>query len=142
MKLTGTVIKLSIVALVLLLFGFPPARGVLQGTGALVDGLGTSTQAGTKFVFGFLAGGKHSVVADPDAAASEAAERIAAAPWASAAGTKAAPSARSPWRAAKAQPGPASRLSQVSCSTSAGGPEAPSTSSSRTQSANFMAPPL
>ena len=45
------------VALVLLLFGFPPARSVLQGTGAMVDGLGASTQAGTRFVFGFLAGG-------------------------------------------------------------------------------------
>jgi CNT family concentrative nucleoside transporter len=45
------------VALVLLLFGFPPARGVLQGVGGAVDGLGSSTQAGTRFVFGFLAGG-------------------------------------------------------------------------------------
>jgi CNT family concentrative nucleoside transporter len=45
------------VALVLVLFGLPPARGVLQAMGAGVDGLGASTQAGTRFVFGFLAGG-------------------------------------------------------------------------------------
>ena len=45
------------IGLVLLLFGFPPARGVLQGIGGAVDGLGASAQAGTAFVFGFLAGG-------------------------------------------------------------------------------------
>lgn len=45
------------VALVLLLFGFPPARTALQGVGGAVDGLATSAQAGTAFVFGFLAGG-------------------------------------------------------------------------------------
>ncbi len=44
------------VALVLLLFGFPPARSALQGVGAAVDGLSGSTQAGTAFVFGYLAG--------------------------------------------------------------------------------------
>ena len=44
-------------ALVLLLFGFPPARGLLQGVGGAVDGLASSAQAGTAFVFGFLAGG-------------------------------------------------------------------------------------
>jgi CNT family concentrative nucleoside transporter len=44
-------------ALVLLLFGAPPARGVLQLMGQAVDGLGASTQDGTRFVFGFLAGG-------------------------------------------------------------------------------------
>lgn len=43
--------------LVLLLFGFPPARAVLGGAGTVVDGLTASTQAGTAFVFGFLAGG-------------------------------------------------------------------------------------
>jgi CNT family concentrative nucleoside transporter len=45
------------VGLVLLLFGFPPAREALQGLGSAVDGLGASAQAGTRFVFGFLAGG-------------------------------------------------------------------------------------
>lgn len=45
------------VGLVLLLFGFPSARSALQGVGAAVDGLATSTQAGTTFVFGYLAGG-------------------------------------------------------------------------------------
>jgi concentrative nucleoside transporter, CNT family len=45
------------VGLVLLLFGIPPARSVLQAMGGAVDGLGASTQAGTRFVFGFLAGG-------------------------------------------------------------------------------------
>ena len=43
-------------ALVLLLFGLPAARSVLSGAGAVVDGLAGSTQAGVKFVFGFLAG--------------------------------------------------------------------------------------
>ena len=42
--------------LVLLLFGFPPARAAMSGAGAAVDGLNTATQAGVKFVFGFLAG--------------------------------------------------------------------------------------
>jgi CNT family concentrative nucleoside transporter len=43
--------------LVLLLFGAPAARGVLQAMGQAVSGLGASTQDGTRFVFGFLAGG-------------------------------------------------------------------------------------
>ena len=43
--------------LVLLLFGVPAARGVLQAMGQAVDGLGASTQDGVRFVFGFLAGG-------------------------------------------------------------------------------------
>jgi concentrative nucleoside transporter, CNT family len=43
--------------LVFLLFGLPQARGVLIGAGQLVDGLSNSTQAGVKFVFGYLAGG-------------------------------------------------------------------------------------
>ena len=43
-------------ALVLLLFGLPAARSVLAGAGQVVDGLSGSTQAGVKFVFGFLAG--------------------------------------------------------------------------------------
>ena len=42
--------------LVLLLFGVPAARAVLAGAGTVVDGLAGSTQAGVKFVFGFLAG--------------------------------------------------------------------------------------
>ena len=45
-------------ALVLLLFGLPATRGVLLGVGQAVDGLSTSTQAGVRFVFGFLAGGE------------------------------------------------------------------------------------
>ena len=44
-------------ALVLVLFGFKPAQGLLQGVGAGVDALAGSTQAGTQFVFGYLAGG-------------------------------------------------------------------------------------
>jgi len=43
-------------ALVALLFGFPPARAVMAGAGNVVNGLNASTQAGVKFVFGFLAG--------------------------------------------------------------------------------------
>ena len=45
-------------ALVLVLFGFRPAQGLLQGVGAGVDALAGSTQAGTQFVFGYLAGGQ------------------------------------------------------------------------------------
>ena len=43
-------------ALVALLFGLPPARAIMSGAGAAVDGLNTSTQAGVRFVFGFLSG--------------------------------------------------------------------------------------
>lgn len=46
------------IGLVLLLFGVPPARAALQSVGAAVDGLSSSTQAGTAFVFGYLAGGE------------------------------------------------------------------------------------
>lgn len=46
------------IGLILLLFGVPPARAALQGMTGVVDGLGSSTQAGTQFVFGFLAGGE------------------------------------------------------------------------------------
>ena len=55
--------------LVLLLFGLPAARGVLGGAGAVVDGLSGSTQAGVRFVFGFLAGGDGQpyAVTDPPA---------------------------------------------------------------------------
>ncbi|HEX7759417.1 MAG TPA: nucleoside transporter C-terminal domain-containing protein [Caulobacteraceae bacterium] len=44
-------------ALVLLLFGLPASRSVLLTVGQAVDGLSASTQAGVRFVFGFLAGG-------------------------------------------------------------------------------------
>jgi CNT family concentrative nucleoside transporter len=43
--------------LVLGLFGLKPAQGLLQGVGAGVDALAGSTQSGTSFVFGYLAGG-------------------------------------------------------------------------------------
>ncbi|HEY1927103.1 MAG TPA: nucleoside transporter C-terminal domain-containing protein [Caulobacteraceae bacterium] len=53
--------------LVLLLFGAPATRAVLSGAGAAVNGLSSSTQAGVKFVFGFLAGagGQPYPVSDP-----------------------------------------------------------------------------
>ena len=44
------------VALVALLFGNPQARSVLAGVDSAVEALGSSTQAGTTFVFGYLAG--------------------------------------------------------------------------------------
>jgi CNT family concentrative nucleoside transporter len=44
------------VALVLILFGLPQARSVLGAVNGAVDALGSSTQAGTSFVFGYLAG--------------------------------------------------------------------------------------
>jgi concentrative nucleoside transporter, CNT family len=54
------------VVLVLLLFGAPAARTVLQAMAAGVDALGASTQDGTRFVFGFLAGGAQPYpVGDP-----------------------------------------------------------------------------
>ena len=43
--------------LIVLFFGLPASRSVLAGAGAAVDGLSAGTQAGVKFVFGFLAGG-------------------------------------------------------------------------------------
>ncbi len=46
------------VALVLLLFGNPAARAVLAGIAGAVNALANSAQAGTEFVFGFLAGGQ------------------------------------------------------------------------------------
>jgi concentrative nucleoside transporter, CNT family len=54
-------------ALVLLLFGAPATRAILSGAGAAVNGLSSSTQAGVKFVFGFLAGagGQPYPVTDP-----------------------------------------------------------------------------
>jgi len=54
-------------ALVLLLFGLPSARAVLGGASAVVDGLSASTQAGVKFVFGFLAGADGQPYAVTDA---------------------------------------------------------------------------
>ena len=45
------------VAIVLLLFGVPQARSVLLFIGLGVNGLAASTQAGSAFIFGYLAGG-------------------------------------------------------------------------------------
>ncbi len=45
------------IGLVVLLFGVPAAQNMLKGVNGAVEGLGLSTQAGTQFVFGFLAGG-------------------------------------------------------------------------------------
>jgi CNT family concentrative nucleoside transporter len=45
------------VLLVLLFFGLPASRNLLQGVGHAVEGLAAATQAGTQFVFGYLAGG-------------------------------------------------------------------------------------
>jgi len=58
---------LAQLALVLILFGVPASRVVLTAAGAAVDGLSSSTQAGVKFVFGFLAGagGQPYPVSDP-----------------------------------------------------------------------------
>ena len=55
-KLAIGVVVLQI-ALVLILFGFAPARAVLAGAGRVVEGLASATQTGVAFVFGFLAGG-------------------------------------------------------------------------------------
>lgn len=43
--------------LVLALFAIPGSEGVLDGVNAAVKGLETATEEGTKFVFGYLAGG-------------------------------------------------------------------------------------
>ncbi|MBE7219898.1 MAG: NupC/NupG family nucleoside CNT transporter, partial [Caulobacteraceae bacterium] len=43
--------------LVLVLFGLPQARAALQAVNGAVEALGAATQAGSQFVFGFLAGG-------------------------------------------------------------------------------------
>ncbi len=53
--------------LVFLLFAFPATRGVLSLAGLGVDALAGSAQAGTRFVFGFLAGagGQPYLVSDP-----------------------------------------------------------------------------
>ena len=45
------------IGLVVLLVGVPAAQNMLKGVNGAVEGLGLSTQAGTQFVFGFLAGG-------------------------------------------------------------------------------------
>jgi len=45
------------VGLIVLLFGFEPARGVVKGIGDAVDGLSFATAEGTRFVFGYLGGG-------------------------------------------------------------------------------------
>jgi CNT family concentrative nucleoside transporter len=44
-------------ALILLLFGLPPARAAVQGLDQAVDALGQSTAQGVQFVFGYLGGG-------------------------------------------------------------------------------------
>lgn len=44
-------------ALVLALFGIPGSRGVLAAITGAVDGLARATNEGTRFVFGYLAGG-------------------------------------------------------------------------------------
>lgn len=44
------------VGLILLLFGAPMARAALSAVNGAVDALGSSAQAGTSFVFGYLAG--------------------------------------------------------------------------------------
>ena len=48
---------LVLVFLVFVLFKLPATRDALQGVNGAVEGLASSTQAGTAFVFGFLAGG-------------------------------------------------------------------------------------
>ena len=45
-------------ALILLLFGVPAARGVVQGLDNAVDALGQATAQGVQFVFGYLGGGQ------------------------------------------------------------------------------------
>jgi CNT family concentrative nucleoside transporter len=44
------------VGLVLLLFGLPQAQAMMRGVNGAVEGLASSSQAGTAFVFGFLSG--------------------------------------------------------------------------------------
>jgi CNT family concentrative nucleoside transporter len=56
------------VVLVLLLFGLPQARAVVQGLNKAVDGLSDATQQGVQFVFGYLGGGAQPYqVANPGA---------------------------------------------------------------------------
>jgi concentrative nucleoside transporter, CNT family len=45
------------VGLIFLLFGLPSARAVVQGLSAGVDAIGAATNAGTQYMFGYLAGG-------------------------------------------------------------------------------------
>lgn len=57
------------VGLVLLLFGLPQAQAMMRGVNGAVEGLSSSSQAGTAFVFGFLAGGDPAFnAANPGAA--------------------------------------------------------------------------
>ncbi len=57
------------VGLVLLLFGLPQAQALMRGVNGAVEGLASSSQAGTTFVFGFLAGGDAAFnAANPGAA--------------------------------------------------------------------------
>ncbi|MCC7266531.1 MAG: NupC/NupG family nucleoside CNT transporter [Caulobacteraceae bacterium] len=46
------------VGLVLLLFGLPSARLVVEGANGVVDSLAASTAQGTQFVFGYMGGGQ------------------------------------------------------------------------------------
>jgi CNT family concentrative nucleoside transporter len=55
-KLAIAAIAVQLV-LVLLLFGLPQARAVVQGLNRGVDGLSDATQQGVQFVFGYLGGG-------------------------------------------------------------------------------------
>jgi CNT family concentrative nucleoside transporter len=55
-------------ALIVLLFGLPQSRSVVQGLNNGVDGLGLATQQGVQFVFGYLGGGQQPYqVANPGA---------------------------------------------------------------------------
>jgi CNT family concentrative nucleoside transporter len=55
-------------ALILLLFGLPQSRSVVQGLNNGVDALGQATQQGVQFVFGYLGGGDQPYqVANPGA---------------------------------------------------------------------------
>ena len=54
------------IAIVLILFGVPPAQAALQQVGHAVDGLGSATRTGAAFVFGYLSGGPQPyTLADP-----------------------------------------------------------------------------
>ncbi|MDP1616968.1 NupC/NupG family nucleoside CNT transporter [Phenylobacterium sp.] len=56
------------ILLVLALFGLPGARSVVRGINAGVDGLAAATAEGTRFVFGYMAGGAQPYpVTDPGA---------------------------------------------------------------------------
>lgn len=57
------------IMLILLFFGTPLSGAILRGIAGAVNGLAGAAQAGTQFVFGFLAGGRTPyVITDPGAA--------------------------------------------------------------------------